>query len=119
MPIANTFSPDDRVERYELREPPAYQFSASRRECVQVLGAGLVIAISARALHAQQGRRNGRGGFRSDPADEKLSARFHIDHNGIVTVMTGKVEVGQGSRTQLSQAAAEELRLPLEKIRLL
>jgi isoquinoline 1-oxidoreductase len=32
--------------------------------------------------------------------------------------MTGKVEVGQGSRTQLTQAAAEELGLPVDQIRL-
>jgi isoquinoline 1-oxidoreductase len=32
--------------------------------------------------------------------------------------MTGKVEEGQGPRAQLSQAAAEELRVPVERIRL-
>ena len=29
------------VERYELREPPAYQFSANRREFNEILGAAL------------------------------------------------------------------------------
>jgi CO/xanthine dehydrogenase Mo-binding subunit len=36
----------------------------------------------------------------------------------VITVFTSKVEVGQGSRTQITQAAAEEFRLPVERIRL-
>ncbi len=39
--------------------------------------------------------------------------------DGFVTVLTSKVEVGQGSRTQITQAAAEELRLPVDRIRLI
>ena len=37
----------------------------------------------------------------------------------MVTVVTTKVEVGQGSRTEITQAAAEELGLPLERIRVI
>jgi isoquinoline 1-oxidoreductase len=101
-------------ERYELVEEPSYWFEASRREFVQVLGAGLVIMVSSGAASAQrpEGRRGGRGG---EPA--KLSQRFHIGTDGVVTVMTSKVEVGQGSRTQVTQAVAEELRVPLDQIR--
>ena len=36
--------------------------------------------------------------------------------DGVITVLTSKVEVGQGSRTQLTQAAAEELRLPVDRV---
>jgi isoquinoline 1-oxidoreductase len=105
------------VERYELHAGPGYRFEANRREFVQVLGAGLLIAVSSRAGRAQPGgRRRGSGGRRSS---EKLSERFHIDGDGVVTVLTSKVEVGQGSRTQLAQAAAEELRLPVDRLRLI
>lgn len=103
------------VERYELREGPRYRFDANRREFVQVLGAGLVVAVAARPAWAQRGRR-GRGGRGS--RNTRASERFHVGRDGIVTVMTSKVEVGQGSRTELSQAAAEELRMPIERIRL-
>lgn len=41
-----------------------------------------------------------------------------IEPDGTVEVYTGKVEVGQNIRTSLSQAVAEELRLPLDAIRL-
>jgi isoquinoline 1-oxidoreductase len=108
----------DEVERYELREGPAYHFDTDRREFVQVLGAGLLIAVSSSAARAQQrggGRGRGRGGARA----ERVSERFHIGEDGVVTVMTSKVEVGQGSRTQITQAAAEELRLPVEQIRVI
>ena len=39
-----------------------------------------------------------------------------IGENGKVTVYTGKVEMGQNIRTSLSQAVAEELHVPIEKI---
>jgi isoquinoline 1-oxidoreductase len=102
-------------ERYELREGPAYRFAANRREFVQVLGAGLVIVVSSRGVSAQQGRGRGRGGRGDPPA--KISQRFHVGEDGIVTVMSGKVEVGQGSRTQVAQAVAEELRIPMRQVR--
>ena len=37
------------VERYEFREGPAYRFEADRREFVQALGAGLMIAVAVDA----------------------------------------------------------------------
>ena len=101
------------AERYELREDLVYRFDPTRREFVHVLGAGMVIAVSSRRVVAQQrGRRQGRTGGRT----ARLTQRFQIGTDGIVTVFTGKVEVGQGSRTQITQAAAEELRLPVERI---
>ncbi len=101
------------VERYEIQEPPAYEFETSRREFVGILGAGFVIAASASTASAQRGRRGSRSS-RNTP----LSQRFHFGENGKVTVFTSKVEVGQGSRTQITQAAAEELSLPVDRIEL-
>ncbi len=59
----------------------------------------------------------GRNNFRGGPPPT-LAARLHIGKNGVATVLTGKVECGQGSRSELTQAAAEELRLPVERIEL-
>src|SRR2546421_652258 len=56
---------------------------------------------------------HGRGGRRS----AEISAWLHIGEDGTVTVFTGKVEVGQNSRTSLTQAVAEELRAPVSSIR--
>ncbi len=96
------------LERYELRERPLYRFDANRREFVQILGAGIVVAVTVSQAAAQ---RRGRGS-----RDVKLSQRFHFDED-IVTVFTSKVEVGQGSRTQIAQAVAEELRKPVDRVR--
>ena len=48
-----------------------------------------------------------------------MAARLHIARDGKITVMTGKVEVGQGSRAQITQAAAEELRVSVDSITLI
>lgn len=43
--------------------------------------------------------------------------RFYLD--GTVQILAGKVEVGQSIRISLAQAVAEELRLPIERVRTL
>jgi len=98
-------------ERYELHEGPFYHFEVSRREFVQVLGAGILISVAVPSIFAQRAPRGGGGG----PAS--LAQRLHIGADGTITVLTSKVEVGQGSRTQLTQAAAEELHVPVERVR--
>lgn len=95
--------PHNEPDRYELREPPAYQFTPTRREAIALLGAGVLITVPALA---QRGA-------------ETAGARLHVGDDGIVTVLTGKVEVGQGARTEIAMAAAEELGLPLARVRVL
>ncbi len=63
---------------------------------------------------ASSGRQRGRG-TRPIP----VAARIHLGRDGAISVMTGKVEEGQGSRAQLTQAAAEELRVETGRIRLI
>src|ERR1035437_3784434 len=43
---------------------------------------------------------------------------LEIGRDGMVTVYTGKVEVGQDIRTSLAQAVADELRVPPARIEL-
>ncbi|MEW5978568.1 MAG: molybdopterin cofactor-binding domain-containing protein [Acidobacteriota bacterium] len=96
-------------ERYELAEPPRYRFDLDRREFLAVTGAGLLILATQEAEAFQDP---------SSPDRNSVAARLHIGRNGQITLLTGKVEVGQGSRTQLGQAAAEELKVPLDRISL-
>ena len=110
----NTYSTREdfpELERYELSEPPRYVFELNRREFVGILGAGLVVSVVVPSALAQ------RAGGRGNSDDASLAERLHIGTDGAITVFTSKVEVGQGSRTQLTQAAAEELRVPIEQIR--
>lgn len=93
--------PEFEPERYELREPPAYDFIPTRREFLEIAGTGLLVTVIA---------------GEADAATE-VAGRLLIGDDGIVTVYTGKVEVGQGARTELAMAAAEELGVPLDKVR--
>jgi isoquinoline 1-oxidoreductase len=102
-------------ERYELTAAAPYRFDLDRREFFRFLGAGvLVVSVLKPAVAAQEsgGGRQRRG----DSLPKELDAWLHIGENGKVTVYTGKVEMGQNIRTSLSQAVAEELHAPIEKI---
>ena len=90
-----------------MREPPVRIFAVSRREFLEIAGAGLLIAIAQPAANAQRGGAAG-----------PLEARLHIAEDGMVTILTGKIEEGQGALSELTMAAAEELRLPLDRVRM-
>jgi isoquinoline 1-oxidoreductase beta subunit len=79
-----------------------------RRTFIQLLGTGLLISVASPVAVAQPGRGGGL----------TVAARLHIGEDGTITVLTGKIEIGQGARTQLTQAAAEELRVPVDRINL-
>ncbi len=79
-----------------------------RRSFLQTLGSGLLITVAAPEAWAQ---RQADGGM-------PVAARLFLNEDGTVTALSGKVEEGQGPRAELTQAAAEELRLPLDRVRL-
>jgi isoquinoline 1-oxidoreductase len=108
---ANEFNYEELIER------TGYDFGLSRRSFVKVLGAGLLISVSLPALAQESGAR-GRGDFMGTGA-KSLGARIHLGADGSITVLSGKVEAGQGARTELSQAAAEELRVAVGRIQML
>ena len=104
-------------ERYELDE--GAPLSWDRREFLQALGGGLLVLCLLREAPAQQPEQGRRRGFgRGGAAPREVSAWIHIDQDGAVSAYTGKAEVGQNIRTSLSQAVAEELRVPLESVRM-
>ena len=99
------FEPD----RKELAEGPAYRFELDRREWTAVVGAGLLFTAAGKVL------------LNPEVAAAQIppSTRLHLGEDGSITVLTGKVEVGQGSRTEILQAAAEELRAAPETLRVM
>src|SRR6266478_3963004 len=105
-------------ERYELFESPNYNFHFARRDFIKAFGLGIVFIVPlTRALAQQRGQgESGRGGNERLPND--LGAWIHIDEDGGVTVFTGKVEVGQNTRTSLTQAVADELHVPIDSVHL-
>ena len=102
------------TEDEQIIEPVPFDFGLKRRTFVQLVTTGLMIAAAPISALAQQQRGGGRrgGGAEARP----VSARIHIGKDGKVTVLTGKVEMGQGARAEFTQAAAEELRLPVKQI---
>jgi isoquinoline 1-oxidoreductase len=111
----NGFEP----ERYELDRPGRGRWAVSRRDFLRRLGGGLVVLLCLDAAIGQESGRPGRGrGGRGNSRPQNLGAWIHIDGKGIVTVYTGKVEVGQNIRTSLTQIVAEELHAPIDSIRM-
>lgn len=92
-------------ERYELSEPPAYLFRVTRREFLGAAGAGILILAWPSSAPGQSGTTS-------------LEARLHVGENGVITILNGKIEEGQGPRTELAMAAAEELRTSVDRIRM-
>jgi nicotinate dehydrogenase subunit B len=103
-------------ERYELTARPAYRFEVDRREFFKFLGAGiLIVGVLKNAQAFQESGAAGRG---AESLPKEIGAWLHIGEDGIVTVYTGKVEMGQNIRTSLSQCVAEELHVPVSKIQM-
>jgi nicotinate dehydrogenase subunit B len=85
-----------------------------RRDFFKILGSGIIIffhpwsAIDLLGLPAEQAR--------SLPKD--YNAFLQIAEDGTVNCFTGKIEMGQGIITSLPQMMADELNVPLEKIKM-
>jgi nicotinate dehydrogenase subunit B len=87
----------------------------TRRRFTQGVG-GIMLAftLSPSALRAQEARLPG-----SLNTNRMLDAWIRINPNGSATVFTGKVELGQGILTALTQIAAEELDLSMSQIKMI
>jgi len=103
-------------ERYELSAPPTYRFQVDRRDFFKFLGAGILVVCVLKDLGSAQESGGGRRTGEAFP--NELGAWMHIGEDGMVTVYTGKVEVGQNIRTSLTQAVAEELSVPPDRIKM-
>jgi isoquinoline 1-oxidoreductase len=115
-PVVSPY-PEFEPERYEITSSPAHRFQPNRREFFKLLGGGIVVVCALNDTSAVQESGGGRRTF-SESLPQEVSAWLHIGEEGAVTVYTGKVEVGQNTRTALTQAVAEELRVPSNLIRM-
>jgi nicotinate dehydrogenase subunit B len=98
----------------ELAPPPGYHFKLDRRKFLKLTGGGLVVAFVLQDLFsfADDALPKGSSPF---PVNE-VEAWIRIGEDGMVSVFTGKVEVGQNIRTSLSQIVAEELKVPVSSV---
>jgi isoquinoline 1-oxidoreductase len=111
---------DVELERYELFTGPIYKFGFDRRQFIKAFSGGIALIVPLTDLFAQQSdqRESGEAGRgRNQRVSNEIGAWIHIDEGGNVIVYTGKVELGQNIRTSLTQAVAEELRVPIALVR--
>lgn len=83
-------------------------------ECLQAAAKGL----GARPV--DEARRIGRGFgvmMKSTISTSKSQARLRLDADGIITLLTSTVEMGQGGHTTMAQIAADALDVPLDSVR--
>jgi len=105
------------LDRFELFEKPHYSFAFDRRDFLKGFGLGIVFIVPITRALAQQRGESGRGAFNQSLPND-VGAWIHIDEDGRITVFTGKVEVGQNTRTTLTQSVADELHVPLSSVRI-
>jgi CO/xanthine dehydrogenase Mo-binding subunit len=86
----------------------------TRRDFLKGSGS-LVVAFS---LAGAAGPALAQGGGAKPVALDEVDTFLTIHADGTVTVYTGKVDLGTGTRTSLRQMAAEELDLPLDRVKL-
>ena len=98
------------IDEMSVDEP----YGMERRDFFKILGGGILIffrpwsAIEVLGLPADQSH--------SLPKD--YNAFLRIAEDGTVTSYTGKIEMGQGIITSLPQMMADELNVPVEKIKM-
>ena len=108
---------ESEFRRYSINAVRTSDFNFTRRGAWKLLGGGLIVTLTAGsgAAFTPDAGIFPAGGSNQPP----LSTRLHIDPEGNITLLTGKVECGQGIRTTLTQVAAEELKVPASRVRLL
>ena len=78
-----------------------------RRHFCKLLGGGIVVLVTSKPADL----------FGQAPSyPEDPNAYLRIDENGRVTLFSGKIEMGQGINTSLTQMAAEELGVSMDAI---
>ncbi|MBI4907428.1 MAG: molybdopterin-dependent oxidoreductase [Acidobacteria bacterium] len=76
------------------------RIAVTRREWLGAAGSGLALDVAVEGADGPL-----------------LKARFEFAKDGVVTLLTGKCELGQGCRTLLAQCVAEELGVPITRVR--
>src|SRR6188474_2847361 len=103
--------------RDELPSKPQYNFEFDRRKFFKLFGGGLAVAFVLHDIFSFAGEASSPDYKQTDTG--QVNSWIHIGEDGIVSVYTGKVEVGQNIRTSLSQIVAEELMVPVLSIKMI
>src|SRR5436190_21021018 len=117
MPLLCAHKNDARDQA--LSAEPCMKSAISRRDFVKASGA-LVVSFSAGSFTAQFA--SAQGPFDTHPSHidpQKLDSWLAVSSDGTVTAHTGKCDFGQGMLTVQTQLVAEELRVPIQRVKLI
>lgn len=102
-------------DRTGIGVPETEKKGIRRRNFIKILGGGIFVffqpwsALDLFGLTAQQAR----------SLTKDYNAFLQIAEDGTVSCFTGKIEMGQGVITSLAQMMADELNVPMEKVRMI
>ena len=88
--------------------------SMDRRSFVKLLGGGILVSVNLGPLTLFNS--SAEPAFQGRGYPEDINAYLHIAEDGQVTLYSGKIEMGQGVMTSLSQEAAEDLGVTLDSM---
>ena len=89
-------------------------FPVGRRDFLKLTSTGVLVLMAVDAAHGLQETARPQTGRQGYPTD--VNAYLHIGANNHVTCFVGKVELGQGPMTALSQLLAEDLDVALSSV---
>jgi isoquinoline 1-oxidoreductase len=100
----------------EMIVPDGWGFvtTMDRREFVSLTSVGLLVMFGVKPTPDMVQAKWNPAGMQQATSD--FNAFIHIGADGRVTVLVGKIEMGQGVMTSLPQLAAEELNVPLTRV---
>lgn len=116
MELIQTNIPKTLTSDREIQPSSLHSFSINRRKFFKILGSGVAVAFVVSDSLANAFIQNELVNVAND---SQVSAWIHIGENNMITVFTGKVEVGQNIRTSLAQIVAEELHVSVNAIRMI
>lgn len=85
--------------------------AVDRRDFLKFTGGGIAVLVSLKGTEAVAAGLEMQRGYPED-----FNAYLRIGEDGRVTVLTGKIEMGQGVETSQAQMVAEDLGVPLDAV---
>lgn len=85
--------------------------AVDRRDFLKLTGGGIAVFVTLKDRSILAETLEQQRGYPSD-----FNAYLRIGEDGRVTVLSGKIEMGQGVETSMAQMVAEDLRVPLSSV---
>jgi isoquinoline 1-oxidoreductase len=104
----------DKIDQYYFRDVNTPPVKFDRRDFIKKLGGGIIIVFSLSKMAFAQGL----NGADEDDYPE-FNAYLRVREDGKVDCFTGKIEMGQGINTSLTQELADELEVKFEDVNMI